>query len=151
MEREHLKEEPVGNGKKQRDPMTSILGELSYAPVINDSQNLRDSSQQSFSSCSPKGSSLEQLLSQQGKKATHFRLGALWFLPQLPDFQVTSRLLRQWKRELAFTASAWKWHSLVFTVHCAEIVVWLSQSAKRAVRYCLLCAQEGGHIDLRGH
>ena len=36
------------------------------------------------------GSSLEQLLSKQGKKATHFLLVALWFLPRLPDFQVTS-------------------------------------------------------------
>lgn len=36
------------------------------------------------------GSSLEQLLSKQGKKATHFLLVALWSLPRLPDFQVTS-------------------------------------------------------------
>lgn len=41
---------------------------------------------------------------QAGKKATHFHLVALWSLPQLPDFQVTSRLLTQWKREWAFTA-----------------------------------------------
>ena len=93
VEREHLKEEPVGNGKKKRDPMTSILGELSYAPVINDHKISGTHLNKVLARAHPKAARWSSSSPSRGRKPRIFVLG---LCGSSHNFQISRWLLDCW-------------------------------------------------------